>query len=320
MRAIPLILIAGLCLPLMSAEPLTRTHELAHEPASASAQELAPTPRNLSISDTCPADLAGLWQRLPSLDPVTVNADESLQDLAIGPYRHGVQRITVRQDDSLPAWADAIVGVPTEHREQGPDRRADAESLAVLDPFTVPIWIWRQVDNLEWPWVGHGLTGGGLLGLCDERVPLSAQPSLHPVLKTYAVGTDPITFIAGGDAEIGDLIVAKPAHAVLVADRGILGLLDSADEVVIGLPGAAPTVVRITMHDLVANGHFSVWRRNPERLLRNTDGPHQRANHYQKKIDELQKLPLKQQWMAAGGMALICITLLRLLWKHKRSK
>lgn len=268
---------------------------------------------HLRQSDPVPEGLAGTWQRLDDGLQVTVAAGDDLRDLAVGAYAHDGRRFTLRDGDDAASWARALVGVPAREIEGGTERAAAAESLAAVDIFSLVILAWRQADGTAYPWVGHGLGGGGLVGLCTPVLDQDVE-SVGGAYQTEA-GMVPI---GGQGARLGDLIITRPAHAILVSDRGRPGILDAADEVVLALPSADATVRRLPLADVVGSGSFRIWRRDPSRI-RADDGPHQRAHHLQERADELAHLPRHRQWLAALGMFLVCASLLR-WWVKRRQR
>jgi hypothetical protein len=270
---------------------------------------------HLRQDQRCPLDQVGTWLRLDDQVAMHVSAEDDLHELAVGAYHGPRGIITLREKSGIGDWGLALVGLPSAHRENPAQREREAIELSSMDPFALPIWIWRKVDGYDWPWVGHGLTGGGLLGLCDERV---HEATWMPTAGSYVDHDQPITLGDEGTIALGDLIVARPIYAVLVADLGIIGKFDPADEVVVSLPDADGRVRRLPLGELVGRGGFTVWRRNSEHIIA-SEGPHVRATHISEKAEELAKLPLHRQWMAAGGMAIVCLTLLRLIWKRRRA-
>lgn len=267
---------------------------------------------HLRQSDPLPQRLAGTWTRLDDGLRLTVAAGDDLRDLAVGAYARDQERLTLRDGDDAGAWARALVGAPARDSGTAAERAAAAESLTALDIFSLVILTWRQADGTAYPWVGHGLAGGGLLGLCTPVL----DQDIDGAGGTFQTASGLVPFGPGG-AEIGDLIVARPAHAILVSDRGRPGILDPADEVVLALPAADPRVRRLPLAEVVGTGTFRIWRRDPTRI-RAEDGPHQRAHHLQERADELAKLPPHRQWLAALGMLLVCASLLR--WWAKRRR
>jgi len=272
---------------------------------------------HLRTDAAVPASLAGPWQRLSDAVTMQITAGESLRDMVPGAYRRDNSRITVRPGDGAGDWASALVGLRSAHLGSEAEREQGVRDLIAVDPFAVPIFAWHQADGLPWPWVGHGLTTGGLLSLCREQIPRKSV-SFSSIAGGYLHGDERIPLGPGAVVAIGDLIVARPAHALLVADLGIPGFLDPADEVVLSLPEADAQVRRLPLGDVVGKGPFAVWRRDTAVLQTRATEPARKAHYLSEKMDELAKLPLHRQWLAAAGMVLICAALLRMIWRRRK--
>ncbi len=272
---------------------------------------------HLRTDAVVPASLAGPWQRLSDAVTIQVAAGESLRDMVPGAYRGEHTRITVRPGDGAGDWASALVGLRSAHLGSEAEREQGVRECIAVDPFAVAIFAWRQADGLPWPWVGHGLTLGGLLSFCHEQVPQKSV-QFSSLTGGYTCDDQPIPIGPGAMVAIGDVIVARPAHALLVADVGIRGFLDPADEVVLSLPESDAQVRRLPLGDVVGKGPFGVWRRDTAVLSTLTTAPARKAHYLSEKMDELAKLPPHRQWLAAAGMVLICAALLRMIWRRRK--
>lgn len=271
---------------------------------------------HLRLDQTAPSEAVGTWLRLSDGATLSVQTGEALRDFAPGVYRSGTRRLALRSGDTAADWAASLVGLRSANLGSENEREQGVEQLIAVDPFALVIFAWRRADTVPWPWVGHGLTTGGLLGLTTLQITHEDHVQFDGVTGAYVVGGQPITIGSDRQVALGDIIVARPAHAILVADRGVRGLLDPADEIVVSLPAADPQVQRMPLGELAGRGAFAVWRRDPGRL--GSDPASGRpAHHLSDKMEQLSELPPHRQWMAAAGMVLICAALLRLLWKRR---
>lgn len=272
---------------------------------------------HLRQDEAIPADAIGSWLRLADGATISLRDGDQLRDLPPGVYRSGTRRLALRASNTAADWAASLVGLRSANFGNEDERRLGVEQLIAVDPFALVIHAWRRADGLDWPWVGHGLTTGGLLGLATTQVALEDAAHYDPALGAYAIAGEPITFGADAIVALGDVVVARPAHALLVADLGVRGLLDPEDEVVVSLPTADHQVRRIPLGELAGRSEFAVWRRDPARIIAPTPRS-ERTHHLSDNIDQLSELPAHRQWMAAAGMVLICAALLRMIWRRRR--
>lgn len=282
--------------------------------------EASSLPFRLRLGEVVPPDAAGGLVRLADGARVELRASEPLQDLLPGAYRRDDRLVIIRPDDGAAGHALSLVGLPVLALETA---RAEADAALRTEGFnaySLPVYCWRLADGWPWPWVIHGSYWGGLAGIC-WRISTDGQPHAYvPDRRGYAAhnGT-PLPVIAAPPARapeavrLGDLVVAKGMIGVLVRDLGQAGVLDPADEVVTAsLKEGDPARVRVArIGDLVGDAPVDLFTRDRPRGEARAQPPPDPDN-------PLHQLSLTRQWVAAGGMFVLCALLLFRLRRLRR--
>jgi hypothetical protein len=272
--------------------------------------ETAALPFRLRLGEIVPSAVAGELTRLADGARVELRAGEPLQDLLPGAYRRDDRVVIIRPDDSAAGHAISLVGLPVLALETARAEEDAAVRGEGFNAYSLPVQCWRLADGWPWPWVIHGSYWGGLAGLCWR---IDGRPHAYVPGRQGYVTRDgsPLPVIDTPPARepeavrLGDLVVAKGLIGVLVRDLGQAGVLDPADEVVTAsLKEGDPARVRVArIGDLFGDAPVDLFTRDRPRGEARAKPPPDPDN-------PLHQLPLTRQWVAAGGMFVLCALLL----------
>lgn len=241
-----------------------------------------------------------------------------LDDLPPGAYRSADGAlILVRAGDSAADHVWSMVGMPVVATANGHQRAQAVHSGQGYDALSLLIHAWRLADEQPWPWVNHFGTFGGLgnymtrlngqVGLqFDQQRGCYIDEQGRPV-RIGGDSAQPGVSLVLGDVVSADSDQEVATLAVLVADRGQLGVLDPEDVVVTTqqLGGAADWQVRHDMLGLLLGQRpIHAFRRDGDRL----------QQHLQQRLDgsnPVWQMESHRVWMLIAGMVVIILSLLR---------
>lgn len=290
---------------------------------------VTPSPA-LHIAEPVPADLQGDWYRLSDEVPIQVGERLPAQ-LAAGTYQAvDGPLVVVRRGDDAAAWAEALVGMPVVASPDANTRALLAEARHAVDPYALPILVWRSVDGEAWPWVDRADALGGLAALCQRLNPTRAGFAYDAEQRAYVDANGRAIRLGGpsvpGSTQLlpGDLVAASGPDDVVgtlvmvVSDLGQRGLLDPEDLIVTaqtvgGLPAEA--VHLLALGRALGPQPVHCFRRDPAKLagfISRQATPAYKPDH------PIWGLPRWRQYAVLVGLALMVVTLIRLGRRYKR--
>ena len=284
---------------------------------------------DLSQDQTAP--IAGQWQRLLDGFVVTLAADQSLADLAVGTYRFKEFTICLRarsNDQPLVGdYARSFIGMPSSAEVDKEQVVSWAEQRQRLNPVTLIVLAWRLADDFAWPWQSDVGFFDGLSSICARVNPTKAGFAYDRDKGAYVdaeglpiqIDNQAGTLPEWGSQErlparvaIGDVISAVDADSgyarfgILVADAGKIGFLDPNDKIVSAFvppdkkPGAIQEWHLGYLFGQVPVHIYKRHRQRAESIL----------NRY-RPDNPIWNLSPMRQWLTLAGMVVIIIVLFR---------
>ncbi|TVR42960.1 MAG: hypothetical protein EA402_10435 [Planctomycetota bacterium] len=245
------------------------------------------------------------------------------RDVPPGIYRTADgDHLVLRHGEGVAAHAHSLLGAPVVASASGHERARAVAEGAGYDALSLPIHVWRLVDQEPWPWVDHLGSFGGLANFLQrqhgrEGLRFDAAEGLYrdidgrPVRIGGDMGGPGITlqlgdFLSSGDGQ------EVAITAILVKDRGRIGYLDPEDVVVTTqiTGGAASWLVREDQLGLlIGPAEVYAFRRDGQRLVQ----------HLERRLsgdNPVWTMEPQRVWMLIAGMVILIAALMR--WARRR--
>ena len=299
-----------------------------------SIEPLAANVHDLRQDQSLPAELAGTWLRGFDQEVFDLEPGQALHNLGVGSYIKDEQVFCLRSDDSLAAYALSLRGLPSSPETDRQSLISWAEKRQRLNPVSMVVLSWRLADNFSWPWVSNVGLFDGLAGICahynmdktgfafdPERGVYVNSAGLPIIISDQAKppqawgerqSSDPIYIALGDVIAATDIDSTQPRFGLLVADRGKLGFLDPADDVMSAFvpPLHKPDKVEIwQLGYLMGPAPLHIYTRHKQRAI-------SVLSRY-RPDNPIWQLSKERQWMVLAGMIIMILVLMR---QHRRWK